>query len=61
MSFRLICFNNNEKRNLNAFFEHRMNSNRLKTTCLRVYRVACYLIEKLRILLNVKITRFSLL
>ena len=37
--------NDNEERSLNAFFEHRMNSNRSKTTCLRFYRIACCLIN----------------
>ena len=38
-----IDFDEIEKRNLNAFFEHRMNPNRSKTTCPRFCRVACCL------------------
>ena len=56
----IIDFDDIEKRSLNAFFEHRMNSNRSKTTCSRFYRVACCLVEESRVLLDVRMTRFFL-
>ena len=56
MSPWAIGFDNNEK----SLFEHRMNSNRLKTTYSRFYRVACCLIEESRILFDMKMTRFFL-
>ena len=40
------------------FTRLRMSSNRLKIIRSRFYRIACCLIEELRILLNLKMTRF---
>ena len=57
MSLWAIDFGDIEKRNLNAFIGHRMNSNRSKTAYSRFCRIACCLID----LFDVNMINFFLL